>query len=145
MSGTGITYGTLFAGATTLIAVVAANGEGFANALKAFPEVVSAYASGMPFGVGSSLIAVVASVVVWLNVRMRVPVKASGTDGQSFKADYLAYIAGIAVAVIQTLLAGRTDTYGLLSAAMSGAMASAVAVLLARGAAALYFTSNRST
>lgn len=143
MSGKGITYGTLFAGATTLIAVISANGEGFANALKAFPEVVSAYASGMPFGVGSSLLAFIASVVVWLNVRMRVPVKASGADGRGFKADYLAYIAGIATAVIQTVLAGRADTYGLLSAAMSGGMASAIAVLLARGATALYFKSGK--
>jgi len=143
VSGKGITYGTLLAGATTLIAVIGANGEGFATALKAFPEVISAYASGMPLGVGSSLLAFVAAVVVWLNVRMRVPIKASGQDGRGFKADYLAYIAGIAAAVIQTVLGGRSDAYGLLSAGMSGAMAAALAVLLARGAAALYFKSNK--
>ena len=143
MSGKGITYGTLLAGATTLIAVIGANGEGFAAALKAFPEVISAYASGMPFGVGSSLLAFIAAVVVWLNVRMRVPVKASGQDGRGFKADYLAYIAGVAAAVMQTLLAGRSDAYGLLAAGMSGAMAAAVAVLLARGASALYVKSNK--
>ena len=143
MSGKGITYGTLLAGATTLIAVIGANGEGFANALKAFPEVISAYAGGMPFGVWSSVLSSIVSVVVWLNVRMRVPVKASGQDGRGFKADYLAYIGGVAAAVMQTLLAGRTDTYGLLSAGMSGAMAAAIAVLLARGAAALYFKSNK--
>jgi len=67
----------------------------------------------------------------------------SGQDGRGFKADYLAYIAGIAAAVIQTVLGGRSDAYGLLSAGMSGAMAAALAVLLARGAAALYFKSNK--
>lgn len=138
MSGKGITYGTLIAGATTIIATIAANGAGFAEALKAFPGVIQAYSKGLPFGVWSALLAAVVASVVWLNVRMRVPIKASGKDGRDFKADYLAYIGGVASAVVQTLLAGRTDTLGLLSAGMIGAMAAAIAVLLTRGARALY-------
>ena len=142
MSGSRITYGTLFAGATTLIAVVAANGQGFADALKAFPEVVKAYSSGLPFGFMSAMLSAAVAVVVWINVRIRVPLRASGADGRSFKADYLAYVAAIAATGVQNLLAGRVDTYGILTSGMIGAMAAAVAVLLARGASALYCSST---
>lgn len=133
MSSRAVTITTIAGAVVTVIGAIAVNGKGVADALAAFPKVLQAYSEGLPLGLTSSLLAFVLACLVWLTLRARLTIKSLGRDGRDFRADNFALATSLIVTIGQTVAAGRSDAYGLLTAGMMGMMTGLAAPWLMRG------------
>lgn len=106
----------------TVIIALASHGEDAVSALLGVPALLQAWASGLPLGAWSFIVALSLSVLVWVYSIRYLPV---GKDGKApfGQANVIALMVGLMVAIAQQLVADHRTAGGLLNAFWIGSLA----------------------
>lgn len=125
-----LTFGSIAA----TIALIAIYGKDFAEALGAFPALLTAFSSGMPFGVSSFLLAWALSGLFYSFVRRWMTCKRAVI--REFGAQMFALCVGLGVCVAQQVTR-ETGAPDLLQALWVGALAGLSAPMVVQGMMAM--------
>jgi hypothetical protein len=118
-----ITVGTA---AGTVLAALASHGSDAIKALAGVPALLQAFSSGLPLGLWSFVLAFALATLVWVAAIRKLPM--SNTGKAPFgKANLVALLVGLIVAVAQQYVAPHRTPGGLLNAVWLGALAGLLA------------------
>lgn len=129
-------------GVAGFIALFALHGKAFLDALAGFPTLVQAWASGLPLGLWSALLALSVAMGVWGYVLHWLPVSKCGKPPE-FAASTSALLVALAVMLGQEWVGGRKSASGLLTALWMGAMVGFLAPWLGQGIRSLFRQGKR--
>lgn len=115
----------------TLFAAIAANGEKTLAVLGGVPKVFSAWASALPLGTGSALMAGLFGAGLWLFLLPRLPRAKDGGRPQLL-ADTIVIVVVAFLVVMQQILAGGRGQGQLLMALMVGGVDGFIAPYVGR-------------
>jgi hypothetical protein len=133
MNGKGITI----AGFAALIGALALNGKAALEAVMGLPKVLQAFATGLPFGLASFLIALSLASLVYYHARQAFAYGKGGPSGRDFRITLLSLVVACAATMAQAMVM-RGDTSGaLLMALMLGILAGLLAPLIVQGLVSL--------
>jgi hypothetical protein len=116
-------------GGATLFIIIAANLKAFIEGAAAIPSLIKAFSSGMPFGTGSTVIALLASPLIYHFLDKWMP--NSDSNRRSFLVEFMTLGAGVGITVAQQWGVGQGSR--MVFPIMLGAMAGLLGPLIAKG------------
>lgn len=132
MNGKGITI----AGVVALIGAMAQPGA--LEAMLGLPKVLQNFATGLPFGLGSFLLALALACVVYYHARQAFNYGKGGPSGRDFRITLLSLVVACAATMGQALVMRGGTAGELLMALMLGILAGLLAPLIVQGLVSLF-------
>jgi hypothetical protein len=129
MNINGKILGATGVGGATLFIILAANLKAFIEGAVAIPSLIKAFSSGMPFGTGSTAIALLACPLIYHFLDKWMP--DSGTNRRSFLVEFMTLGAGIGITVAQQW--GVSQGSRMVFPIMLGAVAGLLGPLIVKG------------